>query len=190
MQANRAQDELIQSVHWQYDADKIAEPESGEPPKLETPTRNGEMIGVVYISAFGKDYYRTLVEGTDRSVLDLYGFGHFASTVMPGEIGNFAAAAHRNGYGAPMKDVPLMVEGTSIMIRTRDYWYVYKVTGSEIVTPDRSDVLFPVPHEPNEVPTKRLITLTTCHPEYSDAERWIVYGEFDYWAKTKNGIPR
>ncbi|MDR1034116.1 MAG: class E sortase [Bifidobacteriaceae bacterium] len=190
MQADSAQNELINSQNWTYEPEEVAEREKGEPPSLPTPTREGEMMGVVYVSAFGKEYYRTLVEGTDRSVLDLYGFGHFRSTVMPGEIGNFAAAAHRNGYGAPMQNAPLMVEGTNIMIRTRDYWYVYKVTGSEIVTPESSDVLFPVPHEPETIPTKRLLTFTTCHPEYSDAERWIVYAEFDYWAKTENGVPK
>jgi len=38
------------------------------------------------------------------------------------------------------------------------------------------EVIAPVPNHPRRRPTERLITLTTCHPKYSAAERLIVHG--------------
>jgi sortase A len=37
-------------------------------------------------------------------------------------------------------------------------------------------VAAPVPERPSANPTKRLITLTTCNPKYSAAQRLIIYG--------------
>ncbi|MBA0124083.1 class E sortase [Haloechinothrix sp. YIM 98757] len=52
--------------------------------------------------------------------------------------------------------------------------------GRRIVTPDRSDAVAPVPYrEVDALPRLEqaaLITLTTCHPQYSDRERLIVHG--------------
>ncbi|MEU5691088.1 class E sortase [Actinosynnema sp. NPDC020468] len=51
--------------------------------------------------------------------------------------------------------------------------------GQEIVTPDRGDVINPVPHHVGEIPQgtgqQRLLTLTTCHPRFSDRQRLIVH---------------
>ena len=41
------------------------------------------------------------------------------------------------------------------------------------------DVIAPVPGQPGREPAKALITLSTCHPEYSAAQRLIVFGELD-----------
>lgn len=109
---------------------------------------------------------------------------------MPGELGNFAVAGHRNGYGQPLGDVDKLQPGDAIVIRTQDYWYVYHYTEYEIVTPDHTEVVAANPESPGAAPTKRMITLTTCEPKYTTAtHRWISYGEFDYWAKVSDGVP-
>ena len=77
-----------------------------------------------------------MVEGTDEAELSLHGLGHYPSTQMPGSVGNFAVAGHRNGYGRPLGDVDLLQEGDAIIVRTKDYWYVYKYTTYKIVTPE------------------------------------------------------
>ncbi|MFC7342519.1 class E sortase [Saccharopolyspora griseoalba] len=55
-----------------------------------------------------------------------------------------------------------------------------EVAGRRIVAPDRAEVIDPVPGEVvrGELPpnASRLITLTTCHPEYSARQRLIVHG--------------
>ncbi|GGM78072.1 hypothetical protein GCM10012275_55900 [Longimycelium tulufanense] len=54
-----------------------------------------------------------------------------------------------------------------------------KTFGQQIVTPDRSDVIAPVPNNPNARLPKdqqlKLLTLTTCHPKFSARERLIIH---------------
>jgi sortase A len=54
-----------------------------------------------------------------------------------------------------------------------------KTTGRTIVDPSRGDVVDPVPGRPDSaVPAddrKPLLTLTTCHPKFSNAQRMIVH---------------
>jgi sortase A len=53
------------------------------------------------------------------------------------------------------------------------------VFGREITVPSDYAQILPVPHvAATEVPAgaQRLITLTTCHPQFSDAERMIIHG--------------
>ncbi|HEY0638018.1 MAG TPA: class E sortase [Pseudonocardiaceae bacterium] len=59
------------------------------------------------------------------------------------------------------------------------------VIGREIVRPSQSEVILPVPNRPDlsfdAVPPEQraaLITLTTCHPQFSARERMIVHGVF------------
>ena len=110
---------------------------------------------------------------------------------MPGSVGNFAVAGHRNGYGRPLGDVDLLQEGDAIIVRTKDYWYVYKYTTYKSVTPEHSEVIAANPEDLNTPPSKRMITLTTCEPKYTTAtHRWISYGELSYWAKVSDGVPQ
>ncbi|RRO13762.1 class E sortase [Saccharopolyspora rhizosphaerae] len=55
-----------------------------------------------------------------------------------------------------------------------------QVVGRRVVRPEQGEVVFPVPGAPPEVlppdQRTRLITLTTCHPEFSARERLIVHG--------------
>ncbi|MDV6010914.1 class E sortase [Haloechinothrix sp. LS1_15] len=52
--------------------------------------------------------------------------------------------------------------------------------GRKIVTPDRADAVAPVPYRPQDTLSRidqaALITLTTCHPQFSDRERLIIHG--------------
>lgn len=67
------------------------------------------------------------------------------------------------------------------------------VFGRTIVLPSKGDVVYPVPGAATtEVPkdAKRLITLTTCHPQFSDAERMIVHGVLTKtYAKASGFLP-
>jgi sortase A len=53
-----------------------------------------------------------------------------------------------------------------------------KTVGQEIVTPQQGEVISPVPHFAGELPVAEqaaLMTLTTCHPRFSDKQRLIVH---------------
>ena len=46
-----------------------------------------------------------------------------------------------------------------------------------------------MPHHPDLAPTDRVITLTTCNPLYSTAERLIAYGVLESWQPLSAGPP-
>lgn len=50
------------------------------------------------------------------------------------------------------------------------------VVGKTIVLPSQVEVIAPVPGQPGRAPASRLITLTTCHPQFSARQRLIVHG--------------
>jgi sortase (surface protein transpeptidase) len=60
-----------------------------------------------------------------------------------------------------------------------------KTVGQEIVTPNQGGVIAPIPHQDATVkPTVGLLTLTTCHPRFSDKQRLIVHSVLvKQWAK-------
>lgn len=195
VQSEHNQIEMRESASWSDpgggDTTKIAQAQEGEPPVQPESSSEGDLIATVYIPRFGDDWERNLVQGTTLTQLNKHGLGHYTDTQLPGQVGNFALAGHRNGYGQPLGDVDKLQTGDAIIIRTQDYWYVYQYTRYEIVTPDEVRVIAANPENPGETPTKRMITMTTCEPKYSTpTHRWISYGELTYWAKVSDGIPQ
>ena len=105
VQSENRQIEERQSVGWAQPASdganaKIAHPQQGDPPLQPEHASIGELIGRVYIPRFGDAWERNLVQGTDLAELNLHGLGHYVDSQMPGQVGNFAIAGHRNGYGS------------------------------------------------------------------------------------------
>lgn len=195
VQAEHNQIETRQSVSWsdpgQSDSVTIAQAQEGDPPTQPQSAQEGELIAQVYIPRFGSQWQRNLVEGTSLTELNKHGLGHYKDSQMPGQVGNFAFAGHRNGYGQPLGDVDKLQEGDPIIVRTQDYWYVYHYTSYKIVLPTDIEVVAANPENPGATPTKRMLTMTTCEPKYSTpTHRWISYAEFSYWAKVSDGIPQ
>lgn len=175
--------------------DFIAAPEEvaieryDEPP---VPSRvgDGETFGTLHVPRWGSDYRTAIAEGIGQSnVLDRGYVGHYPSTQYPGELGNFALAGHRQSYGAPFHNVQDLQVGDAIIVETSNAYLVYYVTSDEIVLPDQTEVLYPVPHEPGVEATESIITFTTCHPLFSTRERWITYGEYSHWVHKDDGRP-
>lgn len=155
--------------------------------KVETPDSesldalpDGEVFGVVTVPSFGSDWKVPLAQGTTQQVLDTVGAGHYKSTEGPGETGNFVLAGHNGVTGfAVFQMIPELKVGDEVVVETKTKRYVYKFRSSEIVKPDQSQVLYPVPHQKDAKPTEALLTLTTCWPAWSDEERWISYSVLD-----------
>ncbi|MGP4023099.1 class E sortase [Actinomadura sp. 3N407] len=146
-------------------------------PKVTTEkVKLGKGLAMIRIPEFGKDYGFVVIEGVDREDLRK-GPGHYPGTALPGQVGNFVISGHRTTYSAPFNRLGELERGDKILIDTRDRQYVYKVTDREIVKPSAVEVTAPVPGRPGRKPTERMITLTTCHPKYSAAERMIIFGE-------------
>ncbi len=117
----------------------------------------------------------TLVVIGGVTVADLQrGPGHYPDTAMPGEDGNFAVAGHRVTYGRPFFRLDEIEPGDEIHVIDRaGERFVYEVASSEVVSPHDGWVLGEDPLETGR-PT---LTLTTCHPRFSAAERLVTFAE-------------
>jgi sortase A len=89
----------------------------------------GQGFANLYIPEFGRDFARTIVQGTSDSDLDA-GPGHYVSSQLPGQLGNFAIAGHRVGKGEPFLNLDKLHPGDTIVVQTARNWYIYTVLGS------------------------------------------------------------
>jgi sortase A len=148
------------------------------------PIKNGA-FGIMYIQRLGKTWEKPLVEGVDLDQL-AKGVGHFPKTAMPGEVGNFAVAAHRATHGEPFAYLDRIQPGDKVIVETKTNWFVYVVDTQKnpspdhpawkLVDPNYGEVVLPVPEQPGVKPTKKLITLVTCNPRWGSTTRLIVFG--------------
>jgi len=128
--------------------------------------------------------------GVSRPVtLDPIGIGHYPGTAMPGQPGNFAVAAHRTTWGAPFNRIAELRLNDAIVVETADGWYTYRFRTLEYVTPDQVDVLLPVPQAMDVPAGTAYITMTSCSPMYSLAERIVAYGVFESFTPRSAGEP-
>lgn len=171
-------------------APSVSAPDFGAPLVVAEP-EHLSVIGNLWVPRFGTDYVRTIAQGTTTDVLNStrLGIGHYDGTQMPGEVGNFAIASHRSAYGGGLHLIDKLQVGDPIVVETQDGWYVYRFTNLEYVLPTAVDVLAPVPQHPGAVAGDRIITLTTCNPLYSTAERVAAYGVLESWQPRSAGAP-
>ncbi|MFC6083281.1 class E sortase [Sphaerisporangium aureirubrum] len=135
----------------------------------------GDAVGLIRIPRFGRDYEYVVLEGVDPGDLRK-GPGHYPGTALPGEVGNFVVSGHRTTYAAPFNRLDELHRGDEIVVDAPAGRYTYQVSRTKVVDPAAVDVVAPVPERPGRRPAKAMITLTTCHPEYSDRQRLIVFG--------------
>jgi sortase A len=157
-----------------------ASADDGDQPAMEGARAGGVQSGDAYAALwFEREGRRILtdvlyvVEGTDWDTLKL-GPGRYATSDVVGGAGNFAIAGHRQGWGAPFYDLDKLREGDRIHVVDRDgQEWVYRFRTQRIVAPDETWVIGPDPFGDGAP----LVTLTTCHPLFSNATRLIVWGE-------------
>lgn len=158
------------------------------PPAIDEPAY-GQAFGIAYIPRFGPTYQRPIAEGTGTDVLDTLGLGHYEKTAMPGQIGNFALAGHRQTNGAVLDAIEEIQNGDHIYVQTAQGYYTYTVYETKIVLPTDVNVIAPNPANPSAKPIERLLTLTTCHPRYGDKQRYIVHAKMESWQPLSAGAP-
>jgi sortase A len=148
----------------------------------------GEAFAIVRIPRFGADYARPVLQSTDEDTLTK-GVGHYAGTAMPGLVGNFAVAGHRTTYGEPFHSIGLLKRGDVIVVETGASYIVYAVDRHVIVTPDHVEVIAPVPQHPGVHPSQAWMTMTTCTPEFSARERYVVFAKLAKVIPRASGLP-
>src|SRR5262249_22437236 len=83
-------------------------------------------------------------------------------------------------YGAPFGDLDQLKPGDEITIESRDHLkYTYKITdqGPFVVDPSDASVLAPKSDPAHLGHFLATVTLTTCNPKYSAAQRLIVQAD-------------
>jgi sortase A len=166
----------------------------GDPPPV-TQAITGDTFGILIVPKwYGiTNNAMPLKEGTTPAVLDQAAAGHYENTAMPGEIGNFSVAGHRRSHGNSFRRIDLLEKGDQVIVETKDTWYIYEVTGHEIVLPNQVEVIAPVPGKPNEQPTERMMTMTTCHSvtmgEWGNDHRWVTHSKLVGWMDRADGMP-
>jgi sortase A len=182
-----------------------AEPEGGsrgvEPPEvlpslMEPPTIEpgvpGTGFALLYVPRFGENYVRSIGEGVDLpSVLNSpeFGVGRYTESSALGEIGNFALAGHRTTYGASFAKIGELRIGDRLYVEVEQGWYSYVFRNLEYVWPTEVEVLQAFPKAADSEPSVRVLTLTSCHPRFSEAERIIAYAIYEGWFPRSGGPP-
>ena len=162
------------------------------PPPIADVVSQGTAFATLYVPRFGDTYQRVIAEGVDLATVlndSRLGVGRYPQSTPLGEEGNFAIAGHRTSFGASFGNISELRLGDRLYIETRDGWYSYAFRNLEYVWASEVDVLNPVPKQNNVEVTDRLLTLTSCHPRFSDAERIIAYAVFDGWYPRAGGPP-
>lgn len=174
--AHRQQAQEVQALSETFERGEVAgdavETPSGQ--FTESAPPSGEAFAIIHIPRFGDDYARPIIEDTGLDVLAL-GVGHYVGTAMPGEVGNFAVAGHRTTYGAPFNRIAELQPGDVIVVETATAYHSYRADHHQIVRPWQTEVIAPVPSEPETEPTERWMTMTSCHPMWSARERYILH---------------
>jgi len=181
--ADREQAATVQSLERQF----------GHPPRgVKAPTLTkvafGQAFAVIRIPRFGADYARPVLQGTTYPVLQR-GLGHYLGTALPGSVGNFAVAGHRTTYGKPLNRIATLRKGDVVVVETRASYFVYVVTGHLIVAPTQTDVVDAVPGRPAQAATTASLTMTSCHPEFSARQRYVVFGALRRTIPRADGLP-
>jgi sortase A len=140
--------------------EEFPHPRPGEPPPPPVP---GGALGVIRIPEIDLDM--ALVEGVEAEELKR-GPGHYPGTPLPGAEGNVGFAGHRTTYARPFWALDRLKAGDRIYVDTRWGRFVYRVEWSRVVAPNQVEVLDRTP--------RPSLTLTTCHPKFSAAQRLVV----------------
>jgi len=173
-----AADELVVALAQRRD--DLASPSTTTPPSTSTTV---QVVGLPELmvepeAPVGEPFARLIIdrialdavvfEGVDRTTLKS-GPGHMPGTPLPGQPGNAVISGHRTTYGRPFYELDLLVVGDEIEVETALGISTYSVREILIVAP--TDVWVADNIE------GAWLTLTTCHPRFSAAERLIIQAE-------------
>jgi sortase A len=128
----------------------------------------GDPVGVLVIPRIDLD--QVVVEGVQAAQLAV-GPGHYPGTALPGQAGNAGIAGHRTTHGAPFYSLDRVRPGDPIVVTTVQGRFTYRVVRTLVVSPDDGAVLGPT--------ASPQLTLTTCTPKYSAAQRLVVVADLE-----------
>jgi len=128
----------------------------------------GKPIGRIQIPSIDIDF--AVIQGTDTASLQK-GPGHYPKTALPGQGRTIGIAGHRTTYLAPFRDIDQIEKGDEIVLEMPYARFTYSVEKTKVVDPGDVQIV-------DDIGRERLV-LTACHPPYSAAQRYAVFGRLD-----------
>ena len=123
-------------------------------------------IGRIQIPKTGVD--QTVREGIEQVVID-NGPAHWPGTAAFGAWGNVVLAGHRSSHTEPFRRNAELAAGDEILLTDPTGVYHYSVTSVEVLP---ATALWIVDQHPG-----RSLTIFTCHPIGSSAQRLVVHAD-------------
>ena len=136
---------------------------------LPPPPKKGDVVAQITIDKINVEKF--VIAGVGYKELEK-GPGLFASSPLPGQLGNVSIAGHRTTFGAPFGRVNELAKGDRIVMTTSRGEFVYLVSEAPtIVQASDVDVIRTVD------PSRAILTLVTCHPKWTSENRMIISAE-------------
>lgn len=157
---------------------------SGDDRRAPSSTQSSEPVGIalLYIPALKEDVWALPVLN-DVSYKSLAsGAGHYPSTALPGQPGNFAVAAHRATNGEPFARFERLKTGDLVYVETAEGFFTYSLLADQKIPEKDVWVIDPKPAG-LVASSESLITLTTCDPRWNSTQRWARWGELIGFSK-------
>jgi len=186
--AHRAQDRIVEQTRRAWDEGRTSDDGASGGGSGSASARAVDLAGaqaLIRIPRFGKSYVMPVQAGVSTRVL-AEGFGHFTGSAKPGQVGNYAVAAHRVTHGEPLREMPRLRPGDEVVVETRKATYTYRLDTNPndlVVGFHEVWVIDPLPKnpraggvQPDQAKGQRLITLTTCAELFHTDNRMIVFG--------------
>ncbi|MFD7630308.1 class E sortase [Streptomyces sp. NPDC059851] len=86
--------------------------------------------------------------------------------VGPGQVGNFLVTAHRLSAGGPLRNLPALKEGDTVLVTADDVVYTYEIVATRSTSfrsaASLNEQRAAVPGAPGRTPTQAMITISTC----------------------------
>ena len=149
-----------------------------KPEALPAPPPEGTVLGRIEVKRLGLS--AIVRQGVDAKMLSI-AVGHVPSTALPGQLGNFAVAAHRDTLFRGLKDIK---KGDVVTFESPSGTFTYQVLATKIVKPSDISVLradggglVPAASSDPAGSAGHLLTMITCYPFYyvgSAPKRFIV----------------
>lgn len=121
------------------------------------------VVGTIEIPRLGLK--TDLNEGISLNTIDR-GPSHWPGTALPGHIGNVVVAGHRVTKSKPFRHLDRLQVGDEIVFTVDGVRSVYRVTATEVVTPDALRIA--------DQTAEPVATLFACHPPGSARYRYVV----------------
>ena len=147
-----------------------------QPPANEYEAEPHVVIGSIEIPRLGLAV--PLNQGISLTSIDR-GPSHWPGTAMPGDTGNVVVAGHRVTNTRPFRHIDKLEAGDQVIFTTDGRRSIYRVTGTEVVTPDAMRIV--------DQTTDATGTLFACHPPGSARYRYVVKLALDSVTATRPG---